>query len=75
MEYLFKKDELQAVIDGSSGSEYISIKLEFKSGAGEKEFTAEITASGYPKDASATAQAAGTTATTAKGCPNPPGCA
>ncbi len=68
MEYLFKKEDLQAVIDGSPESDYISIKLQFKFGSGVKEFTAEIIAEGYTKSTGAAS------ATSAKGCPNPPGC-
>lgn len=67
MEYLFKKDELQKLLNGMTG-DVISIKINFMPDAEKNTFKAEVSA------ADAGADADGGDRAKIFGCPNPPGC-
>ena len=71
MEYLFKKDDLQDLINKATNCNYIAIGINFLPGPTDAEFKAVIAASAVYIESGTRTEIA---EPPVNGCPNPPGC-
>lgn len=74
MEYLFKKDEMQRLLDGSPDGNTVVVSVNFKHGDAKGVFIGEILAMVRSIDPASGNKVNSDDPGTITGCPNPPGC-